>query len=188
MIEVVGANRMRVELETREVGHPGKSGCVARNNFFGGAPGWKAQRNDFDPGRPGLRRPLLVEVLAVDAVGIAHEDSGPSARATQRSVRNGKVVADKIQLRIARFWKEHLSWIGDRDVAPGDRQDLSLLLGSHRPRILRRDKSICPLYSVLAGPHPRSLSLGDFAPRSGRRRFPDPDWVYGVLNGLPSIS
>src|SRR5688572_11779024 len=26
-------------------------------------------------------------------------------------------------------------------------------------------------YSVLAGPHPRSLSLGGFAPRSGRRRF-----------------
>jgi type IV pilus assembly protein PilA len=26
-------------------------------------------------------------------------------------------------------------------------------------------------FLVLAGPHPRSLSLGDFAPRSGRRRF-----------------
>jgi hypothetical protein len=25
---------------------------------------------------------------------------------------------------------------------------------------------------LLAGPHPRSRSLGDFAPRSGRRRFP----------------
>jgi hypothetical protein len=25
---------------------------------------------------------------------------------------------------------------------------------------------------VLAGPHPRSLALGDFAPRAGRRRFP----------------
>ena len=24
---------------------------------------------------------------------------------------------------------------------------------------------------MLAGPHPRSLSRGDFAPRSGRRRF-----------------
>jgi len=27
------------------------------------------------------------------------------------------------------------------------------------------------LFSMLAGPHPRSLSRGDFAPRSGRRRF-----------------
>jgi len=25
-------------------------------------------------------------------------------------------------------------------------------------------------FSLLAGPHPRSLSLGGFAPRSGRRR------------------
>ena len=37
-----------------------------------------------------------------------------------------------------------------------------------------RDKSpdACPLslFSLLAGPHPRSLSLGGFAPRSGRRR------------------
>jgi DNA-binding winged helix-turn-helix (wHTH) protein/TolB-like protein len=28
------------------------------------------------------------------------------------------------------------------------------------------------LFSMLAGPHPRSLSRGDFAPRSGRRRLP----------------
>ena len=30
--------------------------------------------------------------------------------------------------------------------------------------------AFCPLYSVLVGPHPHSLSRGDFAPRSGRRR------------------
>src|SRR3982751_6898859 len=30
---------------------------------------------------------------------------------------------------------------------------------------------LCLLLSMLAGPHPRSLSLGVFAPRSGRRRF-----------------
>ncbi len=31
------------------------------------------------------------------------------------------------------------------------------------------------LFSVLAGPHPRSLALGDFAPRAGRRRSPSPE-------------
>ena len=30
--------------------------------------------------------------------------------------------------------------------------------------------AVGPLLSALAGPHPRSLSRGDFAPRSGRRR------------------
>jgi hypothetical protein len=28
----------------------------------------------------------------------------------------------------------------------------------------------CCIYSMLAGPHPHSLSRGDFASRSGRRR------------------
>jgi hypothetical protein len=30
----------------------------------------------------------------------------------------------------------------------------------------------CLLFLLLAGPHPRSLALGGFAPRAGRRRFP----------------
>jgi Uncharacterized protein family UPF0004 len=46
--------------------------------------------------------------------------------------------------------------------------------------------------SVLAGPHPRSLSLGDCAPRSGRRRFPRehleiphvPHGQVGAVSGL----
>jgi hypothetical protein len=34
-----------------------------------------------------------------------------------------------------------------------------------------RFPSVCWHFSLLAGPHPRSLSLGGSAPRSGRRRF-----------------
>jgi phosphate starvation-inducible PhoH-like protein len=45
-------------------------------------------------------------------------------------------------------------------------------LSDRRPLILRRWGSdrLCQQFSALAGPHPRSLSRGDFAPRSGRRR------------------
>jgi hypothetical protein len=32
----------------------------------------------------------------------------------------------------------------------------------------------CLLFSMRVGPHPDALSLGGFAPRSGRRRFYDP--------------
>jgi hypothetical protein len=35
-------------------------------------------------------------------------------------------------------------------------------------------------YSLRAGPHPHALSLGDFAPRSGRRRFTSPPSQAGA--------
>ena len=34
MIEIVGAHRMRVQLETGEIRHPRERGCVARHDFF----------------------------------------------------------------------------------------------------------------------------------------------------------
>ncbi len=50
----------------------------------------------------------------------------------------------------------------------------------------------CLLYSMLAGPHPRSLSRGDFAPRSGRGRCRynarnNSDELFGTTtsNGTP---
>jgi hypothetical protein len=42
MIEIVGAHRMRMQLEAREVRHPQRARRVARHDFLGGAPDGKA--------------------------------------------------------------------------------------------------------------------------------------------------
>ena len=43
MIEIFGANRMRMQLEAREVREPGERGGVARHDLLGGAAGGEAQ-------------------------------------------------------------------------------------------------------------------------------------------------
>ena len=42
MVEVLGAHRMRVELQAAEVRHPGQGGRVARDDLLGGAAGGEA--------------------------------------------------------------------------------------------------------------------------------------------------
>ena len=51
MIEVVGADGMRMQLEAREVGEPRERGGVARHDFFRRAARGEAQRDHVDPRR-----------------------------------------------------------------------------------------------------------------------------------------
>ena len=127
MIEIVGAHRMRMQLEAGEVRHPGQRRRVARHDFLGGAAGRKLQRHDLDPGRPRLGRALLVEELAADAVRIAHQHVRPAAGAPQRAVGDGEVVAHEIELGVTRLGKQHLVGIRDRDLAAGDGDDFASL-------------------------------------------------------------
>ena len=124
MIEIVGAHRMRMQLEAGEVGHPGERRRVARHDFFGGPARRKLQRDDLDPVGPRLGRALLVEELAADAVGIAHEHIRPPAAAAQRAVGDAEVVVDEIELRVAALGEQHLARVRDRDRAACDLDDL----------------------------------------------------------------
>ena len=122
MIEILGAHRMRVQLEAGEIGHPRERRRVARHDFFGGAARRKLQRDDFDPRRPRLRRPLLEEELAVDAVRIADEHVRPAASAAQRAVGDREVVANEIQLGYAGARKQDLARIRYRNLPAIDDQ------------------------------------------------------------------
>jgi hypothetical protein len=126
MIEIVGAHRVRVQLEAREVGHPEQCGGVARHNFLRRPSGRKPERDDLDPRQARLRRALLKEKLAAGAVRIPHEDIGPSAGAAQRAVGDSEVVARQVELGVSGLRKENLSGIRDRDLATGSRQQCSL--------------------------------------------------------------
>ena len=85
MLEVVGAHRVRVQLEAGEVGHPGEVGRMARHDLVGAAAGREADRGDLEPLGPLGRRALLEEELAADAVRVADQHARAPAGAAQRA-------------------------------------------------------------------------------------------------------
>ena len=109
MDEIIGAHRMRMQLETGEVGHPHERRRVTRDDFFGTAARRKLQRDHLDPRRPRPRRPFLKEELAVDAIWIAHESVRTAAGALHGALRDCDVVARQVKLCVAAFRKEALT-------------------------------------------------------------------------------
>ena len=84
------------------------------------APRGKAQRRPprSIPGRD-LRRALLVEELAADAVGIAHQHVRPAAGAAQRALGpRGSSAPGRAWC--ARLREQDLAGVRDRHLAPGD--------------------------------------------------------------------
>jgi hypothetical protein len=86
------------------------------------------ERNHVDPGRTGSWSPFLIEKLAADAVGIAHENVGPVPCGAQRTVGHGQVVSNEVPLRVADLRKQHLVWIRDRYLATADHNELSFTI------------------------------------------------------------
>ena len=127
MVQVLGADRMRVQLEAREVGEPRQRGGVARHDFFGGPAGGEAQRHYLDPRRPGLGCALLVEELARDTVRVADQDVGPAARPAQSAFGDGEVVPHEVELCVFRLREQHLARIRDRELAAGHHEPFVLL-------------------------------------------------------------
>src|SRR4029450_10892164 len=136
MIEIFGADRMWMQLEARKVGHPGEGRRIPRHDFLGCAAGWKVERNHVDPGRTGSGSPFLIEKLAADAVGIAHENVGSVPCGAQRTGGHGQVVSNEVPLGVAGLRKQNFVWIRDRYLAAADRNELSFAvrLWHHAPR------------------------------------------------------
>ena len=85
MIEIVGAHRMRMQLEAGEVGHPRERRRIARHDFLRacGRRESAASTTSIHGGRDS-RRALLEEELAADAV----RDSAPARSAGRRRPRS----------------------------------------------------------------------------------------------------
>ena len=128
MIEIVGANRMRVQLEAREIRHPRQRRRVARHDFFGGAARRKPQRDHLDPGRPRL----AARASGRRTPRRCRSDSGRARsadrRRAKRAVRDGQVVADEIELGVAGLGKEHLAGVRNGDLASAHLDDFLLIL------------------------------------------------------------
>ena len=68
-------------------------------------------------------------MLLRDAIGIAHQHVGPSARPAQRPLGDREVVVDQVELGVARGGEEDFAGVGDGDFAPGDREGFGAGLG-----------------------------------------------------------
>ena len=129
MIEVLGADRVRVEVDAAEVVDPGKARCVVDDDLVRCPPRREGQGRRPDELRDVLGCSLLEERLAGCAIHEPLEGHRPPARSAQRSLGDCLVVLDEVELGVARLREVHLARVRDRHLAPVDGEDL--LLGRH---------------------------------------------------------
>src|SRR5437773_470486 len=123
MLEVVGAYRVRVQVDAPQVDDPQQLRRVAHHDLLRRPARRKAQLHRLDP--VGVLRggPLLEERLALRAVHVALEHDRPRRDPSQRPVGDRHVVLRQVELRVTGLRKEHLVRVGDHHLATGDCQD-----------------------------------------------------------------
>ena len=135
MIEIVGAHRMRMQLEAREVRHPDaapphRAARLLRRVRPDG--NCSATTSIQAAAMPGAR--FWKKNSPLDAVRIAHQHVRPAAGAAQRAVGDGEVVARQIELGVPGLRKQHLARVRDRHLAPVYIENLVLGAGCHGNR------------------------------------------------------
>ena len=126
MIEIDGADRMRIQVDATEIDDPGELRRIPDHDLLRGAPGWKRQLDRLDPLRPRARRALLEEGLTFRAVDEALERHRPARYPAQGALGHGHVVANQVELGVARLRKEDFVGVADRDLTAGDLEDFVL--------------------------------------------------------------
>ena len=139
MVEVVGADRVRVEVEAAEVGDPGEARRGVEHDLVGRPARGERQRRGPDERRVVLGRALLEERLLLGAVDEALERHRPPADADQRAVGDGEEVAHEVELGVPGLGEVELVGVADRDLTVADLQDLlpswhALMLGERASR------------------------------------------------------
>ena len=129
MVEVLGADRVRVEVDAAEVVDPGQAGRVVDDDLVGGPPRREGQGRRPDELGDVLGCPLLEERLAGRAIDEALERHRPPAGAAQRPIRDRDVVLDEVELGVARLREVDLARVRDRHLAAVEGE--GFLLGRH---------------------------------------------------------
>ncbi|SHT56184.1 Uncharacterised protein [Mycobacteroides abscessus subsp. abscessus] len=122
VVQVIGTHRMRIEIDTAEVDHPGQRCRIGDDGLPGGGPARIVQLGRGDPIRALFRHALLKHRLLRDALDEPLQDHGPVAYPAQRSLCDIEVVVDQVALGDARVGKNHFIRVRDGDIAPRDLQ------------------------------------------------------------------
>ena len=129
VIEILGPDRVRVEVDAAEVADPGEARGVIDDDLVGGPAGREGQGRGPDELGQVLRRPLLEERLARGPIDEALEGHRPATGAAQGALGDRLVVGDEVQLGVAGLGEIDLARVRDGHVVPVDPEDL--LLRSH---------------------------------------------------------
>jgi hypothetical protein len=120
LVQVLGPDRVRVQVDATEVGDPGEARRVVDDDLVGGPSRGKGQGRGPDELGQVLRRSLLEERLARSAVHEALEGHRPPAGAAQRAIGHGEVVVDEVELGVAGLGEIDLGRVRDGDLAVAD--------------------------------------------------------------------
>jgi hypothetical protein len=131
MFEIFSPHRVRMQFEARQVREPHERRRITRHDLLRTISRREVQLRHFDPGRPIFGGALLVEVLARDAVGIAHEHVRAAAGATQRTCCHRDVIARKVELGVPRLREQELLRVRDNHFAPGNADNLGFAACGH---------------------------------------------------------
>ena len=136
VVDVVAADRPRVQVEAPEVHRPHEVGDVDRAQLVGGAAARERDPHGLQPLGALLGHPLLEERLAERAVGEALQHGRALEDAAQGALADGEVVVDEVELGLAAGREEDLVRIGDPHRGP---VHVDFDRGSrHAPTLLRR--------------------------------------------------
>ena len=127
MVEVVGPDRVRIEVDAAEVDDPGETRRVVDDDLVGGATRWERQGHRPQPVGRLSGRALLEERLARGAVDEALERHRPPAGAGQRARRDGEVELDEVELGRPDGLEEDFARVRDHDLAITEPEGLLLL-------------------------------------------------------------
>ena len=97
MIEVVGAHRVRIQVDAPRLTIHSKLRRVAHDDLSRRPSRRKAQLDRLDPLGALLGGPLLEERLTRGAVDIAFEHNRPPRDATQRALRDREIVPHQVE-------------------------------------------------------------------------------------------
>src|SRR6266496_766387 len=120
MVEILGADGVRVEVDAAEVHDPGELGRIAHDDLVGRSTRWEPELDHLDPIGTGPRRTLLEEEFAFRAVDEPFQRHRSSTDTAERAVGNAQVVANEVELGVSGAREEDLLRIADRHLTTGD--------------------------------------------------------------------
>ncbi len=113
VVEVVGAHRVGVEVDTTQVDRPDQPGGVSDDGFFGRRARRVLELGDVDVVGSLLRRPLLEDGLLADALDEPLEDHRPAATPRSAPSATRQVVVDEVAFRDPGLRENDLVRVGD---------------------------------------------------------------------------
>ena len=130
MIEILCANRMGMELETRKVRHPRERSRAAWNDFVRGSAGWELQLDDFNPVGTRFRPVSDRRSPSRRRWDIAPARWG-GRRLREGTVGDRQVVTNQIEFRVAGCGKQDLVWVRNPHLALLDGEQLAIRFRCH---------------------------------------------------------